>query len=408
MPFPNLRTPITILPMQVSHHLSHQRQRQQIEEIERAMLAPYAMKSADSRGREYPEDEAPYRTVFQRDRERVLHTTAFRRLQGKTQVFVVTEGDYYRTRITHTLEVAQIGRTIARAVGANEDLVEGICLAHDLGHPPFGHQGEYTLDALMKEHGENGFNHNQHSFRIITELERRYPQWPGLNLSYEFREGIAKHETDYDVIAPHAFEPNLRGTLESQIASAADELAYNAHDTDDGLRAGLLRVSDLQDVRWWQHARMAAEVDAHASLDDMARHRVIRKLVGAMVTALVDETARRIRHSNVQSAAEVRAQPQGLVGFDEVTQAMNRELKEFLLDKMYRHYRVMRMTSKAQRVLQDLFRAYLQEPRILPDSTRAWLQHYSLARVVCHYIAGMTDRFALDEHTRLFDPRERV
>ncbi len=382
------------------------RTRQQLEQLEEATLAPYAAKSAESRGRQHAEDEAPYRTAFQRDRERVLHTTAFRRLQGKTQVFVVTEGDYYRTRITHTMEVAQIGRTIARSLGANEDLVEGICLAHDLGHPPFGHSGETTLDALMRDCG--GFNHNQHSFRIVTELEHRYPQWPGLNLTYEFREGIAKHETDYDVATPQGYAPSLRGTLESQIASFADELAYNAHDLDDGLRAGLLNWAEVCEVGWVQQARAAAEVDSATAFDDLVRHRVVRKLVGLMVTALVIETSRRIEQVGVQSVANVRQQPNVLVGFDAAASDLNKALKSFLFEKLYRHYRVIRMTSKAERVLTDLFKTYLNEPRMLPDGTRTWLDQYPLERVICNYIAGMTDRFALDEHARLFDPHERV
>ncbi len=262
------------------------RTRQQLEQIESLSLAPYGARSAESRGREFPEAEPPYRTAFQRDRERVLHTTAFRRLQGKTQVFVVTEGDYYRTRITHTMEVAQIGRTIARALGASEDLVEGVCLAHDLGHPPFGHSGETILAELMRDHG--GFDHNRHSYRLITELERRYPDFPGLNLTYEFREGIVKHETEYDVAARSGqdYELGLRGSLEAQIASYADELAYNAHDLDDGLRAGLLDIGDVQQLAWWQRAREAAGVPAGEPFTDLVRHRTIRRLIGEMVTGL--------------------------------------------------------------------------------------------------------------------------
>jgi dGTPase len=382
------------------------RTRQQLEQLEETTLAPYAAKSAESRGRQQAEDEAPYRTAFQRDRERVLHTTAFRRLQGKTQVFVVTEGDYYRTRITHTMEVAQIGRTIARSLGANEDLVEGICLAHDLGHPPFGHSGETTLDALMRDYG--GFNHNQHSFRIVTELEHRYPQWLGLNLTYEFREGIAKHETDYDVATPQGYAPSLRGTLESQIASFADELAYNAHDLDDGLRAGLLNWVEVCEIGWVQGACAAAEIADTKMFDDLVRHRVVRKLVGLMVTALVTETSKRIEQTRVQSVNDVRQQSNVLVGFDAAASGLNKALKSFLFEKLYRHYRVIRMTSKAERVLTDLFKTYLNEPRMLPDGPRAWLGQYPLERVICNYIAGMTDRFALDEHARLFDPHEHV
>jgi dGTPase len=256
--------------------------------------------------------------------------------------------------------------------------------------------------------GHGGFNHNQHSFRIVTELEHRYPQWPGLNLTYEFLEGISKHETDYDVVTQHAYAPNLRGTLESQIASLADELAYNAHDLDDGLRAGLLSWSEVCEVGWVQQACVAAEIERVTAYDEMMRHRVVRKLVGLMVTALVDETARRIEQAEVQSVADVQQLPHVLVGFDAAASDLNKKLKAFLFEKLYRHYRVIRMTSKAERVLTDLFKAYLSEPRILPDGTRARLRQYPLERVVCNYIAGMTDRFALDEHARLFDPHERV
>ena len=224
--------------------------RQQLEELQDQNLAPYAIRSKDSKGRSHPEDEPDYRTVFQRDRDRILHTTAFRRLEYKTQVFINYEGDYYRTRLTHTLEVAQIGRSIARALGANEDLVESICLAHDLGHPPFGHSGERELARLMVDHG--GFNHNKHSFRIVTELEKRYPEFDGLNLTWEVLEGMIKHETEYDVSDAADFDPSLRGHLEAQIANAADELAYTAHDLDDGLRSGLITPDDLSGISLWE------------------------------------------------------------------------------------------------------------------------------------------------------------
>ena len=387
------------------------RTREQLEQAELGMLAPYAMSSTRSRGRAYLEDEAAYRTAFQRDRERVLHTTAFRRLQGKTQVFVVTEGDYYRTRITHTLEVAQIGRTISRALGANEDLVEGICLAHDLGHPPFGHAGERTLNALMHDHG--GFDHNHQSFRVITELEQRYPDFPGLNLTYEFREGIVKHETEYDIVRiPSEYEPELRGTLEAQIASFSDELAYNAHDLDDGLRAGLLTEAEVVHLGWWQRAKSAAQVENEA-FSETARHRVVRKLIGLMVTDLLTETSGRIErllvaHSKGANVDDVRRWHHPVVNFTDEAGQLNRELKEFLIESLYYHPRVIRMTTKAERVLKDLFGAYVQEPRVLGTNTRKHLQTLPLQRVVCDYIAGMTDRFALDEHARLFDPHERV
>lgn len=403
------------------------RTREQLEHAELNILASYASASRHSRGRAHPETEAPYRTAFQRDRERVLHTTAFRRLQGKTQVFVVTEGDYYRTRITHTLEVAQIGRTIARALGVNEDLVEGICLAHDLGHPPFGHAGERVLNALMQDHG--GFDHNQQSFTIITSLERRYPDFQGLNLTYEFREGLVKHETDIDkpqVYMHPDFEPELRGTLEAQIASFVDELAYNAHDLDDGLRAGLLQPEDVAQVEWWQCARAASARVASAwaeqktvtpgegePLTEIIRHQAIRKLIDLVVTDLVNETTRRIERmqaalGNPATPADIRRWPELLVGYSPEAMRMNVALKQFLYNSLYFHPRVIRMTNKAERVITDLFKAYVDEPRMLGDGARRWLDVLPLHRVVCNYIAGMTDRFALDEHARLFDPHERV
>jgi dGTPase len=384
------------------------RTRQDLERIENLSLAPYAARCAASRGREHPEPEAPYRTAFQRDRERVLHTTAFRRLQGKTQVFVVTEGDYYRNRITHTLEVAQIGRTVARALGANEDLVEGVCLAHDLGHPPFGHSGEMTLAALMRDHG--GFDHNRHSYRIITALERRYPAFPGLNLTYEFREGIVKHETEYDQAARSGqdYALELRGSLEAQIASFADELAYNAHDLDDGLRAGLLDPREAAGLAWWRRAWESAGLPDGEPFTDLTRHRLVRRLIGEMVTDLIAHTSARLESAGVASIDDVRRQPGDLMAFPDATRALNRELKAYLYRELYEHPRVLRMHAKAQRVVTELFRAYTAEPRMLPEPTRGRLDAESRERVVCDYIAGMTDRFAFDEYARLFDPHERV
>ncbi len=388
------------------------RTREELERLEALTLAPYAMKSAASRGRQHPEPEAAYRTAFQRDRERILHTTAFRRLQGKTQVFVTTEGDYYRTRITHTLEVAQIGRTIARALGANEDLVEGICLAHDLGHPPFGHSGERALNALMASEG--GFDHNRQSFRIITELERRYPDFPGLNLTHEFREGILKHNADVlPVEAPPDYWPELRGTLEAQIAAIVDELAYNAHDLDDALRAGLVGEEDVKALAWWQRASEAAQVDGEAAFTDIKRHRIIRRLIDLVVTDLLVESSRRIeallaRHGSRVGVDDVRRWPTPLVGYSAEAEQMNRELKRFLHERVYDHPHVLRMARQAERVVSDLFRAYTKEPRNMPESARHQIERLSLGRAVCDYIAGMTDRFALAEHARLFDSGQRI
>ncbi|MCS7054703.1 MAG: deoxyguanosinetriphosphate triphosphohydrolase [Thermoflexales bacterium] len=381
------------------------RTREELERIEGLTLAPYAMRSAASRGRQYPEPEARYRTAFQRDRERILHTTAFRRLQGKTQVFVVTEGDYYRTRITHTLEVAQIGRTVARALGANEDLVEGICLAHDLGHPPFGHSGERALNALMA--AEGGFNHNRQSFRIITELERRYPDFPGLNLTLEFREGILKHNADVQpTAAPPDYWPELRGTLEAQIAAVVDELAYNAHDLDDALHAGLIGEADVRELSWWRRASEAARVKCDAVLTDIQRHCVIRRLIDLLVTDLLAESAQRIQvmqdyHRGNASVDDVRRWPELLIGYPPETQRMNQELKGFLYERVYCHPRVLQMAKQAEQVVDELFRAYMKEPRMMSEGARRQMAQLPLSRVVCDYIAGMTDRFALAERARL-------
>jgi dGTPase len=380
--------------------------REKWEEIEAEFLAPYALKSRDSRGRDYPEDEHAYRSRFQRDRDRIIHTTAFRRLEYKTQVFVTTEGDYYRTRLTHTIEVAQIGRSIARALMANEDLTEAICLAHDLGHGPFGHAGEGSLHQLMADHG--GFDHNHQSLRIVEKLENRFPDFRGLNLTWEVREGIIKHETEYDKGAIFAFEPEKRGTLECQIVNAADEIAYTTADLDDGLRSGMLSLLQLRGLTLWEE--LLAELDIKVGLEfsDMDRHRIIRRLIGWEVTDLIAETERRLREYNVRSVEELRSLPENAVSFSPVMAAKNRELKNFLLNNLYRHYRVMRMQIKARRFLSELFNAYIQAPVQLPQHTQARLQDEGLYRVVCDHIAGMTDRYATQEHRRLFDPGEQV
>ncbi len=378
--------------------------RERLEEIECQRLAPYGLRSRNSRGRKYPEAEPAYRTAFQRDRDRILHTTAFRRLQYKTQVFVNYEGDYYRTRLTHTLEVAQIGQTIARALGVNEDLVTAICLGHDLGHPPFGHSGEVTLGHLMEDRG--GFDHNKQSLRIITELERRYLEFPGLNLTWELREGIVKHETEYDVSSAEDYDPNLRGHLEAQIANKSDELAYTAHDLDDGLRSNLIRPSQLDGVELWEMLRESIKWE-ESELDEITRHRLIRRLIGLEVTDLVGTTSAMIEASRVDSVETVQSLPHNLVVHSERFETMNRELKDFLFHNMYQNYRVVRMHTKAELFLEDLFRAYTTSPRILPAEVQLQARKGDLYRTVCDYIAGMTDRFALQEHSRLFDPYTR-
>ncbi len=375
--------------------------RQQFEADEARRLAPYGMKSRDSRGRKYPDPEPAYRTAFQRDRDRILHTTAFRRLEYKTQVFVNSEGDYYRTRLTHSLEVAQIGRTFARALGANEDLTEAICLVHDLGHTPFGHSGEKKMNELMKEHG--GFNHQVQSLRIVEELEERFPDYPGLNLTYEVREGIAKHETEYDTVNPAEYNATEAATLEAQLASAADETAYSAADLDDGVRAGILDPRDLEQLALW-HDWCQLTGNGTQKFDEMTRHRFVRWLVDVEVTDFIQTTDARLRELKIDSVAALRAVGKPIIAFSPATEEKNRVLKDFLYQNFYRQYRVMRMAAKAERVLEDLFSAYLNRPELLPTPVRAKLGERDKARVVCDYIAGMTDRFALQEHQRMFDP----
>jgi dGTPase len=375
--------------------------RKQLEEMEEKCLAPYGLHSKESRGRVYPEEEPEYRTAFQRDRDRILHTTAFRRLEYKTQVFIIHEGDYYRTRLTHTLEVAQIGRTVARALGANEDLEETICLAHDLGHSPFGHSGEVALARLMKDYG--GFDHNKQSLRIVTELEQRYPDFPGLNLTWEAREGIVKHESEYDTADAAEYNPELRGHLEAQIANAADELAYTAHDLDDGLRSGMITPDMLSGLSLWEI--MAESIGWRGkALDDLTRHRLIRRLIGLEVSDLVTATDQRLRESGVRSVDELQRLAYNVIGYSEEMHRRNRQIKDFLYANMYRHHRVVRMAVKAERIITALFEAYREEPAMLPHHVQTWVEQRGIERTICDYIAGMTDRYALQEHAKLFDP----
>jgi dGTPase len=367
------------------------------------------MRSSQTRGRAHPEPEPAYRTAYQRDRDRIIHTTAFRRLEYKTQVFVYSEGDHYRNRLTHSVEVAQIGRTLARALGCNEDLTEAICLAHDLGHPPFGHTGEWTLNDLMDAHG--GFNHQKQTYRIVTELERRYPDHLGLNLTYEVLEGVAKHDTDYDVVDARDYAPEERGTIECQIANLADEIAYNTSDLDDGLRSGILDPVVVRNLGASQRvlASIGNAPDADLSITLM-RHQFIRELVGMEVSDVVVATEQNLAAAGVQSLADLRSLPHNAAGYSMVMHDLNQELKAYLLANFYRHYRVMRMAAKARRLITDLFTVYTQDEFQLPPEVQQRVRHHrgSLHRVVCDYIAGMTDRYAIQEHKRLFDPEERA
>lgn len=379
--------------------------REEIEAREAAVLAPYAVSSGASRGRVYPEEEHAYRSAFQRDRDRIIHTTAFRRLDYKTQVFVYHEGDHYRNRLTHTIEVAQIGRSMARALGANEDLTEAICLAHDLGHPAFGHTGEATLNQLMAVHG--GFDHQRQTMRIVSVLEDRYEDFPGLNLTYEVREGIVKHDTDYDVTDATGYEPEAAGSLECQISNLADEIAYNTADLEDGLRSGVLDYLQVRELGAWQSVMASLGETAGCSLEDKLRTRVIRRLIGMAITDAITSTATALAERGIQSVADVRNMGSNIACFSTEMQTMNVELKAFLMKNFYRHPRVVRMAYKANHMLTALFNAYLEEPRQLPREiqTRMVEQPH---RVICDYIAGMTDRFAILETKRLFDPEARV
>jgi len=380
--------------------------REDMEEFEARTLAPFAMKSRDSRGRVYPEQEPRYRTVFQRDRDRIIHTTAFRRLEYKTQVFVITEGDHYRTRLTHEIEVNQIGRSIGQALRVNLDLLEAIILAHDLGHPPFGHAGEFALRDLMEPYG--GFEHNRHSLRIVDELEERYPGFRGLNLTWEVREGLVKHETDYDASDATGFDPELSATLEAQIASIADELAYSTHDLDDGMRSGMLTLEQVDDLGAWKRAVRRISRQYTGLSGNLLRYAVMRELIGGYIEDCLRETARRLRTLGIKSVADVRQAERGLCSLSADMQDDFNELKRFLLDNLYRHYRVIRMQEKAERIISDLFRAYMATPEQLPSWIQARIDGEGKARVICDYIAGMTDRFATEEHQRLFDPYTRV
>lgn len=381
-----------------------QNNRYKLEQIEIDTLAPYAQISRNSQGRFHHDHEPEYRTAFQRDRDRIIHAAAFRRLEYKTQVFVNDAGDYYRTRLTHTLEVAQIGRTLARALGVNQDLVEAICLAHDLGHPPFGHAGEHILNEMMEDQG--GFNHNHQSYRVVTELENRYPNWKGLNLTYETLEGIAKHETEYDLSEVSGFDLEKRGSIEAQIANIADELAYNAHDLDDGLQSGLIVPDQLVDLEIWKELCERLDWTGH-TLDEIQRHRFIRELVGLQVDDVLKQTTQNLEQLQPKSPRDVQIHQKNVVEHSPPAKAKNRALKDFLYANMYSHFRIVRMQARAENFIRSLFKSYVNEPRQLPRLYQDYLQDEPVHRVVADYIASMTDRSALQEYRQLFDPMMR-
>jgi len=376
-----------------------------LEAREERDLAPWGMKSGRSRGRRFPEPEHALRTRYQRDRDRVIHSSSFRRLEYKTQVFVNHEGDNYRTRLTHSLEAAQIGRTVARALGLNEELTEALTLGHDLGHTPFGHSGERVMDELMREHG--GFEHNRQTLRILEVLEERYAEFPGLNLTWEAREGMIKHQPAADATAPAEYAPGEAPTLEAQLVDFVDEIAYNNHDIDDGLTSNMISVVQMREVVLFREAHdftLARGVRG----ERLARHETIRRIIDRCSRDLTETTLAALNGARIASVEDVRGAGRRLVAYSEDMAGLVRDLKQFLLKNMYKHYRVVRMGDKAGRILRDLFQSYTQEPLQLPPRFQARIERDGLHRVVCDYIAGMTDRFALDEHRKLFDPLVRV
>ena len=357
-------------------------------------LAPYAVRSADSRGRAHFEKEHDYRTCFQRDRDRIIHSTAFRRLEYKTQVFVNHEGDHYRTRLTHTLETAQIARTIARALALNEDLTEALALAHDLGHGPFGHAGQAALQVIMKNHG--GFEHNRQCLRIVEVLEESYAQFPGLNLTYEVREGLKKHEK------------KSFASLEARVVDIADAIAYDSHDLDDGLRAGYLAEKDLASLAIWENVTAYLKRKGYEDGEAAWKRAAIRLLINSQVNDLLQTTDHHFKRLKMKKSGFTDQETARIVCFSSKMSRWKKELKGFLNRELYQHYRVVRMTDKGQRFIQQLFQVYLEKPAQLPPNARKRMGKEALERVICDYIAGMTDRFALDEYKRLFEPYERV
>lgn len=380
-----------------------------------AGLAPYAAMDKHSHGRRLNEPKPAYRSEFQRDRDRIIHSAAFRRLEYKTQVFVNHEGDLFRTRLTHSIEVAQIARSIARALQLNEDLTEAIALAHDLGHTPFGHAGQDALNACMKPYG--GFEHNLQSLRVVDELEERYAEFRGLNLTFEAREGILKHcsPTNARELGElgKRFITHTQPSLEAQLTDLADTIAYNSHDVDDGLRAQLIDIEALNEVRLFrdQYAIVRAlypDISLRRTV-----HEVVRRMINYQVVDLVETSIKRLRDAQPADIHAVRAQPQALIAYSDTMREQNLELKRFLRTSLYQHYRVHRMTAKAARVLTSLFEAFIDDPRLLPDEARnsskrqeATLGMAGRARAVADYIAGMTDRYAITEYERIYNPKE--
>lgn len=378
-------------------------------------LAPYAASDATSKGRRYSETGPNYRTEYQRDRDRIVHSAAFRRLEYKTQVFVNHEGDMFRTRLTHSIEVAQIARSIARILNINEDLCETIALAHDLGHTPFGHAGQDALNRCMSEYG--GFEHNLQSLRTVDELEERYADFPGLNLTYESREGILKHcsvqkAKDLGDVGER-FLKKRQPNLEAQAVNLADEIAYNNHDVDDGLRAELISLEALCEVKLFNEQYTVVKRRYPELKGRRLIHETIRRIINCLVVDLVETSQHRLSKANPQGIDDVRNQSEPLIGFSDNIKEQSLELKRFLRKNLYQHYRVHRMTKKADRIIQDLFNGFMEDIHLLPPGQQKSVQQLEVengdmgkARAVADYIAGMTDRYAIMEHKRIFDPSE--
>jgi dGTPase len=380
------------------------RDRRAIEREEAERLAPFAVRSGESKGRVHPEPAHAYRTVFQRDRDRIVHSRAFRRLEYKTQVFVYREGDHYRNRLTHTLEGSQISRTIARALRLNEDLAEAVALAHDLGHTPFGHAGERMLSELMRNDG--GFDHNRQSLRIVDLLEDRYPAFRGLNLTSETREGILKHGCHWEHPVPLP-ESGLQPSLEAQVSDVADEIAYTNHDLDDGLRSALLTTEDLDEVPLWRDTCDQVRAELGGAEEAVLHAQTVRALINRLVIDLVESSAAKLAKSGVDSVDGVRRTERRLIAFSSELERTKQELKGFLFENLYDHPHVREMSDQGSRVLGDLFKVFRDDPSLLPVHVRDRFAEDGEARAIADYTAGMTDRFAMVEHRRLLGTHGR-
>lgn len=373
-----------------------------LEKIERETLASYAMLSSETKGRDHSVISDNYRTEFQRDRDRIIHCSAFRILKYKTQVFVIHEGDYYRTRLTHTMEVSQIARTISKNLGLNCDLVEAISLAHDVGHTPFGHAGEKMLNLLMEDEG--GFDHNTHGLRVVEYLEKRYHDFPGLNLTWEVREGIIKHKTSYDSPSSSRFAPNESPTLETQVVNVADEIAFNNHDVDDALKMGMISFDDLREVPWVWEIFQEGIKKSGGNPDQYARLSSVRNIINEQVSNVLKETEKRIKKYKIKNISDVRNTPVHVVSFSEDMKKKNAQFRDFLMKNVYRNYKVIRMTKKYEGFIEKMFKQFLEEPKQLHPDFQKRLEKESLKRVITDYIAGMTDTFLEEEYIRMFEP----